>query len=204
MRCCDYEGKNIKKRPLKNSHHITSEEIQEEQKIITAAKKDIRKFGALYDRYYEGIFNFVYRRSDDEAVAADLVSQTFLKAMQGLKKYEFRGLPFSAWLYRIASNEVNKHYRKGKRQQVFSLEEGRVLELMESDGEGADEEQLAMAVQLLKALPTDMMEVLELRFFEEKSFKEIAYILDISESGAKMRTYRALEKLKSSLKGKID
>ena len=100
--------KTITISPLQNSGHMSDAEIRDEQQIVQKAKQDANAFGALYDRYFEGIFHFIYRRTDDEAVAGDLTSLTFLKALQNLKRYEFRGLPFSAWLFRIAANEVNK------------------------------------------------------------------------------------------------
>ena len=115
------------------SRHMTEDEIAAERQIIEASKKDVQAFGKLYDRYFEGIFEFIYRRTDDEELADDLCSQTFVKALENLKRYEFRGLPFSAWLYRIATNEVNRHFNKKKRNRVFSLEEERVKELIESD-----------------------------------------------------------------------
>ncbi|MEQ8243508.1 sigma-70 family RNA polymerase sigma factor [Fulvivirga sp.] len=182
---------------LSEARHMTEDQIAEEQKIVEAAKRDARDFAVIYDRYFEQIFNFILRRTDDEALTDDLTSQTFLKALQSLKKYEFRGLPFSAWLYRIASNEVNKHYNKKKRKRVFSLEEERLFEIIETeDGNPELDGQINILISTLNDLPTDVMEVLELRFFEERSFKEISFILNISESGAKMRLYRAIEKLK--------
>lgn len=179
---------------------MTEEEIAEEQQIIEASKKDPQVFGRLYDRYYESIFHFVYRRTDDEELTADICSQTFLKALQNLKKYEFRGLPFSAWLFRIASNEVNKFYNKKNKNRVFSIEEERVLELFEAEEHQFDHEQVQLLLKTLKELPTETIEVLELRFFEDRSFKEIAFILNIGESGAKMRLYRAVEKLREHFK----
>jgi RNA polymerase sigma-70 factor (ECF subfamily) len=107
-------------------------------------------------------------------------------------------VPFSAWLYKIASNEVNKHYRKQKHDKVFSIEEIRVRELFDQANEGWDEDLIQKLLQYLKELPTEMLEVLELRFFEDKDFREIAFILDITESGAKMRTYRALDRLRKN------
>lgn len=182
---------------LSEAQHMTEDQIAEEQKIVEAAKNDARAFAAIYDRYFEQIFNFILRRTDDEELTDDLTSQTFLKALQSLKKYEFRGLPFSAWLYRIASNEVNKHYNKKKRKRVFSLEEERLFEIIETDDSNPElDGQISTLISTLNDLPTDVMEVLELRFFEERSFKEISFILNISESGAKMRLYRAIEKLK--------
>jgi RNA polymerase sigma-70 factor, ECF subfamily len=176
--------------------HMTEEEIQVENDLIQATRKDPGKFSAIYDKYFEGIFYFIFRRTDDEDVTADLCSQTFLKALQNIRKYEFRGLPFSAWLYRIASNEVNKYYYKKKKTMVFSLEEERVMELFEDSEKQFSQEQIDMLIKVLKELPTDTVEVLELRFFEGRSFKEIAFILNISESGAKMRLYRSVEKLR--------
>lgn len=182
---------------------MTDEAIQQENSLVELAKKDEVAFGKLYDRYFDGIYGFVYRRTDEEELAGDITSQVFLKALQNLKKYEFRGLPFSSWLYRIASNEVNKYYRKKNRKVVFSLEEERIREIIEEDEEDHKEAHLGLLVECLNEMKTGVVEVLELRFFEEKNFKEIAYILDISESGAKMRTYRALEQLKENFNIKI-
>ena len=177
---------------------MSEDEIRQEYEILKKAKRNPNAFGVLYERYYQRIFNFIYRQTDDEDLTADLCSQTFLIVLKNLDRYEFRGVPFSAWLYKIASNEVNKHYRKKKNDKVFSLEEMRVRELIDIANEDWDEELLKRMVEYLKELPTDMLEVLELRFFEDKSFKEIAFILDITESGAKMRVYRALDRLKKS------
>ncbi len=175
---------------------MTEEEITAEHVIIEAAKKDARQFSEVYDRYFDGIFEFIFRRTEDEELADDLCSQTFFRALDNLKKYEYRGLPFSAWLYKIATNEVNKHFNKTKRNRVFSLEEQRVRELMEVEEEEFSQEQLDLLKDTLNELPTSTVEILELRFFEGRSFKEIAYILNIGESGAKMRLYRAVEKLR--------
>jgi len=162
--------------------------------MIQAAQSDHREFHKLYDRYFEPIFRFIYRRTGRESLTADLCSQTFLKALQGLKKFEFRGVPFSAWLYRIASNEVNKYYRKTKKVMEFSLEEAVISEVLEDDD--LLEEQIEYLEQCLERLSTQELMIVELRFYENRSFQEISYILEISESAAKMRTYRAIDKLK--------
>lgn len=182
---------------------MSDDEIKEEYLILEKARKDPRAFGLLYEKHFDKIFNFIYRQTDDEDLTADLCSQTFLLALNNLEKYEFRGVPFSAWLYRIASNEVNKHYRKEKQTKVFSIEEGKVRELFGQANEEWDEELIQRLLQYLKDLPTEMLEVLELRFFEDKDFKEIAFILNITESGAKMRTYRALDRLRKSFNLRI-
>ena len=175
---------------------MSEAELQQEYEILERSKKDSKAFGELYEKYYDRIFRFIYRQTDDEDLTADLCSQTFLSALKNVERYQFRGVPFSAWLYKIASNEVNKHYRKQKQVKVFSIEEIRVRELIEQTSEEWDEELIQRMLTYLKELPTEMLQVLELRFFEDKDFKEIAFILDISESGAKMRTYRAIDRLR--------
>jgi RNA polymerase sigma-70 factor (ECF subfamily) len=182
---------------------MTDEDIRRENEIIERSKKDVRAFGEIYEKYFDRIFNFIYRQTDDEETAGDLCSQTFVNALNSLKNYQFRGFPFSAWLYKIASNEVNKHYRKAKTKQIFSLEEIKVREMIEQSNETWDEELIQRLLDYMKDLPTDMLRVLELRFFEDKDFKEIAFILDMTESGAKMRTYRALDKLRQHFKLKV-
>ncbi len=147
------------------------------------------------------MFRFIYRRVDDEDVTADLTSQVFYKALKNLKKYRFKGVPFSAWLFRIATNEIAAFYRASKRNRIFSFEEEVVQEFVE---ENLDEElDLGELKFAMEKLSESEVEVLELRFYEERPFAEIAYILDISEANAKMRTYRALEKLKKQLVRKV-
>lgn len=175
---------------------MSEDEIRQEYSILEKSRRNPRAFGELYEKYFDRIFNFIYRQTDDEDLTADLSSQTFFNALKNTDKFEFRGVPVSAWLYRIAANEVNKHYRKVKRDKVFSIEEVKVREIMELGDDAWDEDLVKQLINYMKELPTDMLEVLELRFFEDKDFKEIAFILDITESGAKMRTYRALDRLR--------
>jgi RNA polymerase sigma-70 factor (ECF subfamily) len=175
---------------------MSEEEIRKEYEVIDRSRKNPAAFGSLYEKYFDRIFNFIYTQTDNEDLTADLCSQTFLIALGNVHKFEFRGVPVSAWFYKIASNEVNKHYRKIKSQKTYSLEEVRLRELFSREEEDYSEETLTKLLELMKVLPSDMLEVLQLRFFEGKDFKEIAFILDITESGAKMRTYRALDRLR--------
>ena len=182
---------------------MSEEEIRREYTILEKSRRDPRAFGELYEKYFDRIFNFIYRQTDDEDVTADLCSQTFLNALRNVGRYEFRGYPFSAWLYKIATNEVNKHYRKQKKEKVFSIEEVRIRELIDLADVEWDEDVIGRLMGYLKDLPTEMLEVLELRFYEDKDFREIAFILDITESGAKMRTYRALDRLRRNFNLRI-
>lgn len=177
---------------------LSDDDIRKEYAILERSGKNAQAFGELYERYFDRIFNFIYRQTDDEDLTADLCSQTFLNALKNAGKFEFRGVPVSAWFYRIASNEVNKHYRKIKKEKVFSIEEVLVKELIEIGNDNWSDELIQKLLTYMKELPTDMLEVLQLRFFEDKDFKEIAFILEITESGAKMRTYRALDRLRKN------
>ncbi|MBN8577455.1 MAG: sigma-70 family RNA polymerase sigma factor [Cyclobacteriaceae bacterium] len=182
---------------------MTEDEIRREEQIIERSKKDPRAFGELYEKYFDRIFYYILRQTDEEELAGDLCSQTFVNALNNIGRYEFRGFPFSAWLYKIAGNEVNKHYRKNKGKKVFSIEELKVRELVEQGTDDWDEELITQLIRYMNELPTEMIQVLELRFFEDKDFKEIAFILDMTESGAKMRTYRALDKLRTNFNLKV-
>lgn len=177
---------------------LSDDDIRKEYAILEQSGKNPKAFGVLYERYFDKIFNFIYRQTDDEDLTADLCSQTFLNALNNASRFEFRGVPIAAWFYRIASNEVNRHYRKIKKEKVFSIEETLIKELIEISNDEWSEEHILKLMEFMKQLPTDMLEVLQLRFFEDKDFKEIAFILSITESGAKMRTYRALDKLRKN------
>lgn len=174
---------------------VTEQAMQSEWREIQQAQVNPAAFRGLYDRYYEPIFRFVFRRTTDERLTADLCSQVFLKALQRLKSYQFRGVPFSAWLYRIAANEVNQHYREAGKNRIVSIEDRALYEMsdeLEDDRAFSIEDMVAQIAQLK---PADV-EILELRFFEGRPFKEVAEILEITESNAKVRTYRVLERLK--------
>jgi RNA polymerase sigma-70 factor (ECF subfamily) len=178
--------------------------LPNEEQLINAARKDYREFEPLYDHYYEQIYRFVYRRTDDHDLAADLVSQTFMKALNSLKGFQYRGVPFGAWLHRIASNEIKKHFRAKGTKQVFSIEQQQIVDLIDFQDEESTDEEINQLVKLLADLEETELAVIELRFFEEKNFKEIAYILDMKESAVKMRTYRTLEKLRGFFKLKVN
>ena len=181
--------------PMKVAQNTINREWEE----IQAAQKDAAAFRPLYDRYYEQIFRFVYRRTTDEVLAADLCSQVFLKAMQKIHTYTFRGVPFSAWLYRIASNEVTQHYRNSQKNRVVSIQEARLEEMTEEIDDFDYEKQRNTLLTALNTLPQDDMQIIELRFFEQRSFKEVGEILDITENNAKTRTYRVLAKIKRNV-----
>jgi len=188
-----------------SSNHIpkTQEELEAEWVLVQQAQQQPRAFGPLYRRYHEPIFRFIYKRTGDESLSADLCSQVFLKAMQNLGSYEFRGLPFGAWLYRLASNEIAQFFRKNRRHRVVHIEEEQ-LQLLQDEMEVDDkiglEFRYKQMQEIIEQLKVEEVQLLELRFFESRPFKEVGDILDITENNAKVKVYRLLQKMKKMLK----
>ena len=185
-----------------STYHKTKEQIEAEYELIRRAQANPERFGPLYERYYKPIFVFIYRRVDDEDITADLTSLTFIKTMNSLPKFEFRGLPFSAWLYRIASNEVNLYFRQSNKERSISIDdegldrlENGLHEEMQLDLDKNNDEELLLSC--MHELSADDVAYIELRFFEDRAFKEIAEIMGITENNAKVKTYRILDKLKN-------
>jgi RNA polymerase sigma-70 factor (ECF subfamily) len=157
-------------------------------------------FRVLYERYYRSIFLFILHRVADKPATADLTSQVFFKALTNLSRYRFRGLPFSAWLYRIAVNECNDLFRREKRARYVVLEESVAENLYEemftADAKEELKERLPYALERLRP---EELQLIELRYMENRPFREVAAILDITENNAKVKVYRVLDKLRKLL-----
>jgi RNA polymerase sigma-70 factor (ECF subfamily) len=175
---------------------VSAEAMQVEWEEIQAAQKNPALFRPLYNRHFEPIFQFIFNRTTDEQLTADLCSQVFLKAMQHLSDYNYRGVPFSAWLFRIASNEVAQYFRQSKKARIVSVDEANIVEVLEEMDELEYERYRSVMIKSLEELKENDLEIVEMRFFEQRPFKDIADILGITESNAKVRTYRVLERLK--------
>ncbi|MCB0609615.1 MAG: sigma-70 family RNA polymerase sigma factor [Lewinellaceae bacterium] len=178
---------------------VSKETMQEEWLEIQAAQKEPARFRPLYNRYYEPIFRYLYQRTIDEDLTADLCSQVFLKAMQRLGEYTFMGVPFSAWLYRIAANELAQHYRAAQKKRVVGIDDANLSDMIEEMEEESPEWMRNLLVQALDGLKGHELDLIEMRFFEQRSFREIAELLDMTENNAKVKTYRILERLKKKL-----
>jgi RNA polymerase sigma-70 factor (ECF subfamily) len=183
-------------------------DLSEEKELVRQAQKSPDAFARLYDQYYPKIFGYVLRRSANIEAAQDITSETFLKALGKLWQFRWRNVPFSSWLYKIATNEVNQYFRKVEYRKTVSLEElqERGLELLSShDPEGElieAQEELKQHQDFLEIqakivqLPGKYQEVITLRFFEKKQIKEIAEILGKREGTIKSLLHRAVEKLR--------
>lgn len=177
-------------------YHQTSQRMEEELDWIRRAQRDPESFGPLYKKYHEQIFRYIYQRMDDEETAFDVTSQVFLKALNNLPKYEYRGVPFSSWLYRIAKSELYQSFRDKKAQRTVNIESFQLFELMEDFDEDNKEENKKRLFHCLKLLKEKDMQLIEMRYFERRSFKEIGEILEITENNAKVKAFRSIEKLK--------
>ena len=181
-----------------NKYHISEKVLEDEKIIIELAKKDMRNFAPLYDKYYEQIFRYCYQRLNSKESAFDVTSQVFLKAMTKLKDYEYRGLPFTSWLYRIAKSELNNVFSENKNSRTINIKVEHIKDLFEEVKEVDDSEELRTTlVTALESLAENDLLIVEMRFFEKRSFKEIGEILDITENNAKVKLYRVLDKLKT-------
>jgi RNA polymerase sigma-70 factor (ECF subfamily) len=173
-------------------------DAQQELTAIAAAKADPRAFTPLYSAYHAVIFRFIHRRTNHRDLSADLTQQTFLKALLALPRYESRGLPFRAWLYRIALNEVRMHWRK-KKETVMDLSWAEVRELRSEVGVMEAEEDLQRLAGALSRLPAEKGRLIELRYIDGLSFIEVGQVLGIAEDAAKMRVHRVLATLRQYL-----
>lgn len=182
-----------------STFHQSKIQIKTEEEEIKRAVADPKHFDVLYNRYFLDIYKYVLIRVADKNIADDVVSKVFIKAMQKLHKFQFRGLPFSAWLYRVAYNELTDSFRRKKVERVVSvpvedfnhiMHENNIDEILEK------EELLNLITKVVKLLSEKQIELIEMRFFEQRSFKEMAEILNITEANAKVSTHRAINKIK--------
>lgn len=164
--------------------------------MIAMAKKNPKAFAPLYEKYYLQIFNFIYKRVQNEEATADVTSTVFLKSMLNLSKYEDRGFPFSSWLYRIAINECNMFFRKQSKNVEVSIDSLQIKALENELGNEETENNRKKLLAGLNMLNFDQVNLIELRFFEGRRFKDIGEMLGCSEDNAKVKVYRAIKKLK--------
>ncbi|MCA4898067.1 MAG: RNA polymerase sigma factor [Bacteroidota bacterium] len=165
--------------------------------VVRKSQSDPQAFRSIYEKYYKNLYLFAFRRLGDRELARDITQQVFLKALQAIGKFQFRGVPFSAWLFRIAVNECNEFFRKTNRARLVSVDE-RMTQALHDEltyDTSADELEAKLPM-LLQRLREDELQLIQLRFFDGLPFQDIALILDITENNAKVKTYRALDRLK--------
>jgi RNA polymerase sigma-70 factor (ECF subfamily) len=181
---------------------------EEERRLIEAAQGDPARFADVYENYFELVYAYVARRLRNRDEAEDLTAEVFRKALANLPRFKWRGAPFAAWLFRIASNTIADRAKRAARE--MSLGESDATEDGRSPGlsKGADtsqqtdledSERQAVLFRLVDELAEDQRRVVVMRFAEEKSISEIADAIGRSEGAVKQLQFRALKSLRKRI-----
>jgi RNA polymerase sigma-70 factor (ECF subfamily) len=178
----------------------SSTEPNEEQRLVSrASRRDSAAFGVLYESHLDRVYRYIYYRVGSTAEAEDLSEQVFLKAWEAIDRYESRGVPFVAWLYRLAHNLVIDHYRARRPtmplEDVAEAEEpgANILDAVESQ---LDAEEVRLAV---RKLSPEHQQLIVLRFVEGMSHAEVAQITGKTEGATRVVQYRALQSLAKAM-----
>lgn len=176
-------------------------EVNEDDILVSASRGDREAFGALYERYVERIYNYVYYRTGNLHDAEDLTARVFQRAMNHIHNYTDRGVPFSAWLYRIAHNLVANWHRDRSRRQEIPLSDVPLIPSKDERPEAnlvRSQEQDSL-MRLIRQLPSERQTLLILKFVEDLSNAEIGQIMGRSEGAVKSLYHRTLLALRDEL-----
>lgn len=175
---------------------------EQERLLVERAQQDPLAFATLYDLYVDRVYNYIYQRTGNHSDAEDLTARTFLKAFVHLRRYRFRGIPFSAWLYRIAHNAVANWHRDSRRHQMVALDavvaESQSEDKPEDVAQSREERRALLAA--VRRLPADRQELLILKFSQGMSNAEIGRIMHRSEGAIKSLYHRTLLALRRELR----
>jgi RNA polymerase sigma-70 factor (ECF subfamily) len=160
-----------------------------ERALIEAAQRDRGRFAELYEANFERVYAYVARRVRDRDEAQDLTADVFHLALKSLPRFEWRGAPFAAWLFKIASNEIADSVFRETADDRADAPAGLVEEA----------ERRARLFKLVERLPRDQSRVIAMRFAEDKSIREIADALGRSEGSIKQLQFRGLQNLRVRL-----
>ena len=173
--------------------------------LVEQAQRNPEEFGVIYERYVHKIYTYIYYRTGNVHDAEDLTTTVFMQAMNHLPRYTNRGLPFSAWLYRIAHNLVSNWYRDQRRREVVNLETKKLTANPDDSPVNVTvtNEETEMLLEAIRSLPADRQELLILKFVEKLSNKEIGKMMRRSEGAIKSLYHRTLMTLRKNLNNKM-
>ncbi len=173
-------------------------ENEEERILKLAASGDPDAFGWLYEKYVARIYNYIYYRTGITADAEDLTAKVFLRAMRHIRSYRDLGLPFSAWLYRIAHNLVANWHRDNGRKKEFPLDDSlAALPLTKHpESEVVQIEEQEKLFRIIRKLPAERQQLIILKFVEQLPNSEIGQIMGKSEGAIKSLYHRTLLSLR--------
>lgn len=177
----------------------TAEQANTEQELVAqACSGDAQAFGKLYEKYIDAIYNYVYYRTSNQKEAEDLTSRVFLRALKHITRYEDRGYPFSAWLYRIAHNLVVNWYRDRDRKEEIPLEDQYPPPAVKDETEKqlTKENRRENLLEIVRELPDDRQQLLILKHVEGLTNREIGEIMDRTEGAVKALYHRTLVALR--------
>jgi RNA polymerase sigma-70 factor, ECF subfamily len=175
----------------------------DERALVEAAQRDSSRFADLYEGNFERVYAYVSRRLADREAAQDVTSEVFHQALANLDRFEWRGVPFAAWLLRIASNAVADYWRRISRERPMSDADG--PESFPVNPANIEEvERRALLFRLVNTLPPDQRRVIEMRFAEEKGIREIAQALNRSEGAIKQLQFRGIQSLRAQVRGAVE
>jgi len=175
-------------------------DLSDEEILARASAGDRDAFGMLYERYVERIFNYVYYRTGNVNDAEDLTARVFQRAMNHIVNYTDRGVPFSAWLYRIAHNLVaNWHRDRSRRQEIPISDAPLVAKGDAPEASLVHTEQQESLLRLIRSLPAERQTLLILKFVEHYSNAEIGAIMGRSEGAVKSLYHRTLLALREQV-----
>ena len=166
-----------------------------ERRLIEAAQQDPRRFAALYEIHFERVYAYVWRRVGHREAAEDITSEVFHHALANLPRFEWRGAPFGAWLMRIASNAIADRWRRGSREQTDAL----ANDPASAEPSPEEIEIRAQLFRLVRELPVEQRKVVQMRFAEEKSIREIAQVLGRTEGAVKQLQFRGIQTLREEV-----
>jgi RNA polymerase sigma-70 factor, ECF subfamily len=172
----------------------------DEIELIQRAKTyDPQALSTLYERYYQGIYRYVYYRVSDSALAEDLTGDIFLKMLRGIQSYSIQGVPFSAWLYRIARNRVIDHMRRQPAKTDLTLEEARVETIASGESVIDNALQRDEIMKAVQVLTDEQRQVIILKFIDDLDNATIASVMGKTEGAVKSLQHRALDTLRHHL-----
>lgn len=173
-------------------------EIEDEVALARAAQGDIEAFGILYERYVGRIYSYIYYRTGNTSDAEDLTARVFYRAMRHITTYQHRGLPFSAWLYRIAHNLLANWHRDNSRSREIPLDDALMgkSEGQHPEMEILQNEEQEQLLRIIRSLPPDRQQLLYLKFVEHLSNAEIGQIMGRTEGAIKSLYHRTLISLR--------
>lgn len=176
--------------------------VEADAALIERAGRDRQAFGAVYDLYVHRVYAFCLSRSHDHDAAEDLTSQTFERALAAIARYQHRGAPFSAWLFRIAANVVVDRARQTDRTVALDMGAPGAMDMAQTAEPDPEEwvdkwERAALLRSSMEMLPPDQQRALQLRFWEGYSIAEVAQRMDRNENAAKQLLHRAVQNLRA-------